>query len=101
MTLDVISGVTIQLLKSDSNSHNLELVSDFENRKQEIKRRLLSIFEEISHAREGDEMVDLKDKSRGIFRALESASTRRMLDTVETGILSLQNDLNRAKMDFH
>ncbi|MBI3022952.1 MAG: hypothetical protein HYU03_08160 [Thaumarchaeota archaeon] len=76
------------------------MASDFENRKQEIRRSLLSIFEEISHAREADEMADLKEKGRGIFRALEIASTRRMLDTVETGVLSLQNDLNRARMNF-
>lgn len=76
------------------------MVSEFLMRKEEIKRRLRSTYAEISRAKNGKGMADLEEKARGIFRVLESATTRPALDRVETGILSLQYDLNRAAMDF-
>ncbi len=76
------------------------MVSDFENRKQVIRERLLKVFGEISRAREGDEMVDLKDKAKGIYRVLETASTGATLERVESGVHSLELDLNRVVMTY-
>jgi hypothetical protein len=78
------------------------LVSDFEKRRQEIKRSLLSTFDEISaHSTGDDDMTELKDKAKALFRALEQTSTRAGFNMVETGILSLQLDLSRARADYH
>jgi hypothetical protein len=67
-------------------------------RKEAIRQRLRNIYAEI--ASRGDQMTDLEEKARGISRVLESATTQPALDRVEAGMLSLQNDLNRASMDF-
>lgn len=75
------------------------MVSEFENRKGQIKKNLVRAYEEVgARATEGDDMTDLKDKARGLSRALEFATTTAGLDGVESGIRSLLNDLNRARM---
>jgi len=76
------------------------LPSDFLQRKEEVKQKVLNIYSEISRAKEGNELAGLKEKARGILKVLETATTRPMLDRVETGILSLENDLNRAAMNY-
>ncbi len=75
------------------------MVSEFENRRREIKARLISAYAEVAaHATEEDEMTDFKDKARALFTALEFASTPPGLDRVESGIGLLQSHLNHAKM---
>ncbi len=75
------------------------MVSEFENRRREIRARLLSAYAEVAaQATEEDDMMDLKGKARGLLTALELASTRTGLDRVESGIGLLQTDLNHAKM---
>lgn len=77
------------------------MVSEFEIRRREIKERLLSVYAEVAaQATEGDEMTDFKEKVRGLFSALDLASTRTALDRVESGIWLLQSDLSRAKMAY-
>ncbi len=91
--------MTIQPLIPDLRRRNSELVSEFEVRRHEIKGRLQSAYAEVTaQATEEDEMTDLKEKARGLFAALEFASTRAGLDRIESGILSLKNDLSRARM---
>jgi len=76
------------------------LVTDFTDRKEEIKKKVLGLYDEISHARADDDMADLIQKARGILKVLENATTVQMLERVESGVLSLRNDLSRATMDF-